>query len=51
MSDEIRKVEPIPGGTRVNPDNISKREHKDAAEFKAKIQKEMERRLKNQNKR
>jgi hypothetical protein len=51
MTEKIRKVEKIPDDTKVNPDHISKREHKDTEEFRAKLQREMEQRLKNQNKR
>jgi hypothetical protein len=51
MTEKIRKVEPIPDKTKVNPDHISKREDKDAEEFRGKLQREMEERLKNQNKR
>jgi hypothetical protein len=51
MTDKIEPVKKIPGDTKVNPDHISKREPDRRNVFREKIQREIEERLKNQNKR
>jgi hypothetical protein len=44
--DPIRRVEPIPGDTKVNPDHISKRDVPAQDEFKTKLDEEIKKRLK-----